>query len=186
MYCYQWYREASRLSLRNPGSKNTTDCGDCLFWFFFLLTYETDQIDSRYQSASHHYRPFESWPLLLLFSFLSATPFFSVHSSYQTFLKWFNDQVSDRVRRETSVEDEGKILAVRLSVCYWCSDTEKCSASFSETHSAWGLCSLQALAWFPTWDIPVPCWFKKKKKKNLNIMLGGAQWVKSCKIHVWD
>lgn len=140
-----------------------------LFWIFFLLTYETDQIDSRYRSANHHYRPFESWPHLLPFSFPSSTPFLAVHSSYQTFPKWIKDRVSDKVKEEILAEAEGEILAVRLRVCRWCSEIEERSAFFSETHSAWRLCSFQALAWLPTWDMPVNCCFfflKKKKSKN--------------------
>lgn len=47
MYCYHGYGEAPWLFLRSLGSKNTTGCGDySVFCFvFFLLTYETDQID---------------------------------------------------------------------------------------------------------------------------------------------
>lgn len=121
-----------------------------LFGVFFLLTYETDRIDSWYQSANHHYRPFESWPSLLPFSFLSTTPFFTVHSSYQTFPKWIKGRVPNRVKREILVEAVGDILAVRLKVWCWCNKLEKCPAFFSETHSAWRLCSFQALAWLPT------------------------------------
>lgn len=121
-----------------------------LFGVFFLLTYETDQIDSWYQSANHHYQPFESRPPLLPFSFLSTTPFFTFHSSYQTFPKWIKGRVPNRVKREILVEAIGEILAVRLKVCCWCNKTEKCLAFFSETHSALRLCSFQALAWLPT------------------------------------
>lgn len=129
------------------------------FGFFSLLTYETDQTDSWYQSANHHYRPFESWPPLLPFSFLSATPFLTVHSSYQTFPKRIKDRVPNRVKMEILVQAEGEILAVKLRVCCWCSEIEKCSAFFFETHSAWRLCSFQTLAWLPTWDVL----FLKKK-----------------------
>lgn len=158
MYCYHWYGETSRLLLRRPGSKNTTGCGDCLVFF---SCYERDQIALRYQESNHQYWPSESWPTFLPFSFLSATPFLTVYSLYQTFPKWIEDRVpDDSVKRDILVESEGEILAVRWRVCCWCSETEKCSAFFLWnpfcTHS------FQALAWLPTWDIPVTCCLKKK------------------------
>lgn len=80
----------------------------------------------------------------------------TVHYSYQTF---------PELKTGCQIELKGKFqlrfLAVRLRVCYWCSEIQKCSAFFSETYSVWRLCSFQAQSWLPTSDMLVTCWLLK-------------------------
>lgn len=132
-----------------------------------------DLIDSQHQSANYHYWSFEYWPLSSSFPFSLHLPLDC--SFFISNFSWIRDRVPDRVKRKILVE----VPAVRLKVCYWCSEIQKCSAFFSETHSVWRLCSFQAQTWLPTSDMLVTCCavFLKIHKISPKIIFGGvAEW----------